>query len=169
MFVHFIYSFFSYFTNTNSYSISKSVDYLGLNITPNKWNWGPASRDHFTYHQSKTSFWFKNDSTYGGAMLFIHLTFFLFLFFIYLKWVIFIRRIYTTHDVSYNTITYLISSLKQFFYCFLLFYLFVVVSFLNQFFRFPTELLWFKYSSSWLSIFFNIVYSYPYFLLFNVI
>jgi hypothetical protein len=131
----------------------------------NKWGWGPASRDHFTYHRSATVFWFKNDTPYAGAMLFIHLLFFIFLFFLFLTWVVLLRRIYTTKEMTYTSLTYAISTLRQFFYYFLVFYIFILVSFLNQFYRSPVEYYYFQYTTSWLNVLFNIVSCYPAFLL----
>ena len=157
-FSHFIYVFFLYFTNTNSYNILNWIDYANLSVGPNHWHWGPSSRDHFTYHKSLTVFWVKNDIPFLGAFLFIHLLFFLFLFFLVLKWFIFFRRIWTTKDVTYNSVTFNTSSLRQFFYYFLLFFIFTFMSFINQYYRFPVELLPFKFKSEVFNSFLNIIF-----------
>lgn len=164
MFTQFIYLFFGYLTDINWYSKARWIDYTGLSHATDRWGWGPAAREYFTFHHTTTVFWFKNDIPYAGALLFIHLLFFVFVFFLFLTWVVLLRRIYTTKEMTYTSLTYAISTLRQFFYYFLLFYVLTLMSFWNQFNRYPTEHYWFKYTTSWLNVFFEVVSHYPTFL-----
>jgi hypothetical protein len=165
LYTHFIMSFFGYFTDPLWYQKTRFVDYIQLSHEPLKWGWGPAKRDHFTYHKVSTVFWFKNDGPFAGAFLMIHLFFFLSLFFLYFYWIVLLRRIYTTKEITYTFSTYCISSLRQFFYFFFFFYALVIVSFLINYWRFPIEFLWIINSNSWVINFLSILTSYPLFLL----
>jgi len=40
---------------------TKPIDMIQMSHEPLKWGWGVEKRDHFTYHSSKTMFWYKND------------------------------------------------------------------------------------------------------------
>lgn len=149
LYTHFIMSFFGYFTDPLWYQKTRFVDYIQLSHEPLKWGWGPAKRDHFTYHKVSTVFWFKNDGPFAGAFLMFHLFFFLCLFFLYLYWLVLLRRIYTTKEVTYTLTTFCISSLKQFYYFFLLLYLLVFMSYIVCYWRFPIEFLWILNTNSW--------------------
>ena len=95
LYTHFIMAFFGYFTDPLWYQKSRSVDYIQLSHEPLKWGWGPAKRDHFTYHKVTTVFWFKNDGPFAGAFLMIHIFFFFYyFFFIYLLSYSFEKGIY---------------------------------------------------------------------------
>ena len=160
LYIHFFMSFFGYFTNTNWYNSTRMVDYVQLSHEPHKWSWGNKKRDHFSYHKSSTVFWFKNDGPMGEAFMFIHFFIFLATFFMSLYWVVLIRRVYVTQEISYTYTTYAISALKQFFYFFLLLYLFVFMSFLISYWRFPVEFMWILNSYSWFSTLFSVLLSY---------
>ena len=160
LYIHFFMSFFGYFTNTNWYNSTRMVDYVQLSHEPHKWAWGNKKRDHFSYHKSSTVFWFKNDGPMGEAFMFIHFFIFLATFFLSLYWVVFIRRVYVTQEISYTYTTYAISSLKQFFYFFLLLYLFVFFSFVISYWRLPVEFVWILNTYSWFSTFFSVCLHY---------
>ena len=123
LYTHFIMTFFGYFTDPLWYQKTRSVDYIQLSHEPLKWGWGPAKRDHFTYHKVSTVFWFKNDGPFAGAFLMIHIFFFITIFFLYIYWVTLLRKVYATKEVTYTFTVFCISSLKQFYYfeCRLLF------------------------------------------------
>ena len=165
LYAHFFMSFFMYLTDPNWYSKSRLVDYVQLSHEPRKWSWGSSKRDHFSYHKSTTVFWFKNDGPFASAFLVIHLFFFVGLFGMNFFWVTLLRRIYTTQEVSYTFLTYCVSALKQFYYYFLLIYLFVIFSFIINYFKLPIEFFWSSNSTSWLCNFKEIFYNYPSFLL----
>ena len=59
LYTHFIMSFFGYFTNPTWYQQTRPIDYIQLSHEPSRWGWGTAKKDHFTYHNVKTVFWFK--------------------------------------------------------------------------------------------------------------
>lgn len=164
LYIHFFMTFFGYFTDPNWYSKACWVDYIQLSHEPNKWSWGAAKRDHFSYHNSKTVFWFKNDGPFAGAFLFFNLFFFLSLFLLLFYWVTLMRRVYTTQEVTFTLTTYCISSLKQFFYFFAFIFLFVVISYFFQYTRIPNEFMWGVNAHSWWWNFLGILLDYPYFL-----
>ncbi len=167
LYTHFIMTFFGYFTDPLWYQKTRFVDYIQLSHEPLKWGWGPAKRDHFTYHKVTTSFWYKNDGPFAGAFLMIHIFFFLTIFFLYIYWVTLLRRIYTTKEVTYTFTIFCISSLKQFYYFFFLLYLLIFMSFIVCYWRFPIEFLWIINSNSWFVNFFFIIKDY-FFLLLNI-
>ena len=138
----FIISFFGYLTDPNWYHSSRLVDYVQLSHEPNKWAWGNSKRDHFSYHHSTTVFWFKTDGPMASALMIFNVFFFVCLFSLYIYWVVLFRRIYTTKEVTYTYFTYAVSALRQFFYYFLMFFIFVYFSYTVAYLRFPIELLW---------------------------
>lgn len=157
IFVHFFTSFFAYFTDILWYQKTRFVDYIQLSHEPLKWGWGSTKRDHFTYHKTTTVFWYKNDFPFAGSFLLMHLFFCLILFFLLIFWIVLLRRVYTTHEITYTYTTYCVSSLRQFFYFFLLLYGFIFVSFIASYWRFPIEFLWIiNYSSWWINFFYII-------------
>lgn len=160
VFVHFINSFFAYFTDPMWYQKTRFVDFVQLSHEPLKWGWGSIKRDHFTYHKTTTSFWFKNDTPFAGSFLLLHLFLFLFLFFLLIFWLVLLRRIYTTKEVTYTYSTYCVSGLRQFFYLFLLLYGLVFFSFIANYWRFPIEFIWVLNSFSWWFNFFHILGDY---------
>ena len=165
IYTHFIMAFFGYFTDPVWYQKSRPIDYIQLSHEPSRWGWGPAKKDHFTYHNVKTVFWFKNDGPFASAFLIFHMYIFLSLFFLYFYWITLFRRIYSTKEIPLTYTTYCVSSLKQFFYCFLGLYLFVFISYISNYWRLPVELLWGLNNSSWFANTFFILVDYPYFLL----
>lgn len=165
LYTNFIISFFGYFTDPLWYQKTRFVDYIQLSHEPLKWGWGPAKRDHFTYHKVSTVFWFKNDGPFAAAFLMIHLFFFLSLFFLYFYWLVLLRRVYTTNEITYTFTTYCVSALRQFYFFFFLFYILVFISFLINYWRFPIEFLWIINVNSWFFNFFTILKDYPLFLI----
>lgn len=165
LYTHFVITFFGYFTDPLWYQKTRIIDYVQLSHEPQKWGWGPAKRDHFTYHKSSTVFWFKNDGPFAGAFLMINMFFFLSIFFLYIYWLILLRRIYATKEITYTFATFCVSSLKQFYCFFFLFYILIFISFIICYWRFPVEFFWLINSSSWIVHFFWILVSYPNFLL----
>lgn len=166
LYSQFLISFFSYQTDPNWYHKSRFVDYVQLSHEPNKWAWGAAKRDHFSYHRSTTVFWFKTDLPMAAALMLFNVFFFICLFFLYIYWVILFRRIYSTQEVTYTYFTYCVSSLRQFFYYLLLLYVLICLTYAIAYCRLPVELFWSLNSPSWLSSFFNFIYDYPAFLRF---
>lgn len=165
LYTHFLMTFFAYFTDPNWYHKTRLVDYIQLSHEPNKWSWGNSKRDHFSYHNSKTVFWFKNDGPFAGAFLCFHILFFLCLFGLYLYWLTLFRRVYTTREITYTYTTYCVSALRQFFYYFLLLYLLVFFSFVVQYWRLPIEYSWIANTRPILETFVVNAFDYPLFLL----
>lgn len=160
VYVHFFITFFSYFTDPNWYTRNRLVDYIQLSHEPSKWAWGNARRDHFSYHNSKTVFWFKNDGPFASAMLFFNICFFLSLFTLHIYWITLARRVFATSEVTFTYTTYCVSALRQFIHFFSLIYLLVMLSYVITYWRLPVEFYWTLENSSWLSVFLGIVYDY---------
>lgn len=165
LYLHFFLSMFAYFTDPSWYTKTCWVDYVQVSHEPNKWSWGAAKRDHFSYHNSKTTFWFKNDGPFASAMLFFNIFFFISLFLLLFFWMTLLRRVYTTQEVTFTLATYCISSLRQFFYFFAFLFLFVIISYVFQYARMPNEFMWGLNSYSWWWNLYTIVLDYPKFLL----
>jgi len=164
LYTHFIMSFFGYWTNPLWYQKTRPIDYVQLSHEPSKWGWGVAKRDHFTYHTTRTVFWFKNDGPFAAAFLIFHLYVFLSLFFVYMYWISLFRRVYSMKEVPLTFTTYCVSSLRQLFYCFLLLYAFIFLSFITQYWRLPIEFLWGLNNQSWFYNLGLIILDYPSFL-----
>lgn len=165
LYTHFFFSFFGYFTDANWYRKTRLTDYVQLSHEPFKWSWGSSKRDNFTYHQSKTVFWFKSDGPFAGAFLFYNLFFFFSLFTLYIYWISLIRKVYTTQEITFTFTTYCISALKQFFYFFTFISVLVLLSYMFAYWRLPIEFYWSLNTHSW---FYNtalIIRDYPSFLL----
>ena len=161
IYTQFFISFFAYFTDPRWHTKTRLVDYIQLSHEPSRWGWGDVKRDHFTHHRSKTAFWFKNDGPFASAFMFYNFMFFLSLFTLYFYWLTLIRRVYVTQEVTYTYTTYCVSSLKQFFYCFLLLFVFVLLSYMFIYWRTPNEFIWTINSISWFGNFCDIFMSYP--------
>ena len=165
LYMHFLMAFFAYFTDPNWYHRTRLTDYVHLSHEPNKWSWGNAKRDHFSYHKSPTVFWLKNDGPFASAFLFFHMIFFVFLFSLNIYWVALCRRVYSTQEVSFTYTTYCVAAIRQFFYFFLLLYLLVIFSFCVQYWRLPVEYAWVANSQPITTTFLNVLLDYPEFLL----
>ena len=165
LYIHFFMSFFGYFTDPNWYHKTRLTDYVQLSHEPNKWAWGPAKRDNFLYHNSKTVFWFKNDGPFAGAFLFFNLFFFISLFLLYIYWITLIRKVYSTQEITFTYTTYCISGLKQFFYMFSLIFVFVILSYVFNYWRLPIEFYWSLNANSWFNNLLLILKDYPTFLI----
>lgn len=165
LYVHFIMSFFGYFTDPTWYHKTRLTDYVQLSHGPKKWSWGPAKKDHLSYHRTPTVFWFKNDGPFASAFMFFHFFFLIALFALYIYWITLIRRVYATQEVTFTYTTYCISALKQFFYFFMFLYLLVFLSFMFIYWRTPIEFMWVLNSHSWFSNLALIIRDYPHFLL----
>jgi hypothetical protein len=165
LYTQFFIAFFGYFTDPRWYSKTRLVDYVQLSHEPSRWGWGDIRRDHFTHHRSKTVFWFKNDGPFASAFLFYNFMIFICLFCLYLYWIVLIRRVYVTQEVTFTYTTYCVSALKQFFYFFLLLFLLVLLSYIFIYWRMPNEFIWTINSISWFENFLNTLKSYPYFII----
>lgn len=160
VYIHFFITFFAYFTDPNWYCDTRLVDYVQLSHEPSKWAWGSSKRDHFSYHNSKTVFWFKNDGPFASAMLFFNICFFLTLFTMHFYWLTLARKVYATSEVTFTYLTYCVSSLRQFVYFFSFIYILVFLSYLISYWRLPLEFYWTMPSSSWLDAFLSTFYDY---------
>ena len=164
IYTHFIMAFFGYFTDPIWYQKYRSVDYIQLSHEPSKWGWGSAKKDHFSYHNVKTVFWFKNDGPFAASFLLFHLFLFLCIFFLFIFWLSLLRRVWATKEIPTTFTTYCVSSLRQFFYLFLLLYIFIFMSFVTNYMRFPLEFSYFLSYQSWTTNFFIIMRDYLTFL-----
>lgn len=160
IYTHFILVFFGYFTDPIWYQKSRSVDYVQLSHEPSRWGWGFAKKDHFTYHNVKTVFWFKNDGPFASSFLMFHLFLFVCLFFLFIFWLTLLRRLWATREISITFTTYCVSSLRQFFYFFLFLYIFIFISFFINYMRLPLEIFYFVDTNSWLTHFLTILLDY---------
>lgn len=161
LYTHFIITFFAYFTDPTWYQKTRSVDYVQLSHEPARWGWGPAKKDHFTYHGVKTVLWFKNDGPFATSFLLFQTFLFVCLFTLYIYWITLFRRVYSTHEVPLTLTTYCVSSLKQFSYLFLFIYIFIFFSYISNYARFPVEFLWSLDTISWCQNLFSIIAGYP--------
>lgn len=164
IYTHFIMAFFGYFTDPIWYQKYRSVDYIQLSHEPSKWGWGSAKKDHFSYHNVKTVFWFKNDGPFAASFLIFHLFLFFCIFFLFIFWLSLLRRVWSTKEIPTTLTTYCVSSLRQFFYFFLLLYIFIFMSYLANYMRFPLEFSYFMSYQSWITNFFFILCDYVPFL-----
>lgn len=165
IFTHFIMTFLGYLTDPVWYQKTRPIDYIQLSHEPARWGWGPAKKDHFTYHNVKTVFWFKNDGPFASSFLLFHMFLFLCLFMLYFYWITLFRRVFSTKEIPLTLTTYCVSSLKQFFYFFMFMFFLVFLSYIVNFARFPIEFMWSLNSNSWFYNFLLICYDYPKFLL----
>lgn len=165
IYTQFIMTFFGYFTDPVWYQKTRPVDYIQLSHEPARWGWGSAKKDHFTYHNVKTVFWFKNDGPFAASFLFFQTFLFVCIFLLYIYWITLFRRVYAMKEIPLTYTTYCVSSLKQFFYFFLMFYIMIFLSYVSNYSRFPIEFLWTLDTQSWFGNFISIVLNYPSFLL----
>jgi len=165
IYTQFIITFFGYFTDPIWYQKTRPIDYIQLSHEPSRWGWGSAKKDHFTYHNVKTVLWFKNDGPFASSFLFFQTYLFVCIFMLYIYWITLFRRIYSMKEIPLTYTTYCVSSLKQFFYFFLMFYVMIFCSYIFNYSRFPIEFLWTIDTLSWSNNFFNILLDYPDFLL----
>lgn len=160
IYTHFILVFFGYFTDPVWYQKSRSVDYIQLSHEPSRWGWGFAKKDHFTYHNVKTVFWFKNDGPFASSFLMFHLFLFVCIFLLFIFWITLLRRLWSLKEISITFTTYCVSSLRQFFYFFLCLYIFIFISFIINYMRLPLEFFYYIDNVSWISNFFSIIVNY---------
>lgn len=139
----FISTFFAPFTDSSEFQKSGWSQFSSIVNGPLKWGWGSDARDHFSYHKTPSVFWFKNDPLIASSLLFINIFVFLFIFFLLLQSIGILRLLVSTGELSHNNLTFLISSVKQYYYLMLSLLSLVVLSFIYQFMRFPFELAWF--------------------------
>jgi len=165
IYTQFIMTFFGYFTDPVWYQKTRPVDYIQLSHEPARWGWGSAKKDHFTYHNVKTVFWFKNDGPFAASFLFFQTFLFVCIFMLYIYWITLFRRVYAMKEIPLTYTTYCVSSLKQFFYFFLMFYIMIFLSYIFNYSRFPIEFLWTLDTQSWFYNFTQIICAYPSFLL----
>lgn len=151
--MQFYITFFSFFTDVNWYSKTKSNELIQLSHEPWKWSWDMENRDHFQYHASRTVFWYKNDGPFAESMFLINLFYLFSLFGVLLFWLVWFKKIISTTEFTYNYALGSISVLRQFYYFYFLFYLFIIGSFLIIFLKFPYELSWILNKSSMFSHF----------------
>ena len=72
-----------------------------------------------------------------------------------------LRRVYHTQEFSYTYLTYAISALKQLFYFFLAFYVFILLSYVMCYWRFPLEFIWLTNTYSWVAVLGDVAWAYP--------
>lgn len=149
IYTQFIITFLGFFTDPVWYQKTRPIDYIQLSHEPAKWGWGSAKKDHFTYHNVKTVFWFKNDGPFAAAMLMFQTFLFVCIFFLYIYWITLFRRVYAMKEIPLTLTTYCVSSLKQFFYFSFFMYLMVFMSYFANYSRLPIEFLWSLDSISW--------------------
>jgi hypothetical protein len=164
IYTHFIMTFFGYFTDPTWYQKTRPIDFIQLSHEPARWGWGPARKDHFTYHNVKTVFWFKNDGPFASSFLLFQTFLFLCLFFNLIWWISLFRRVISMKEVPLTFTTYCVSSLKQFLYFFFFFYILVFCSYISNYLRAPVELSFIISSSNWVQNFSAIALDYPKFL-----
>lgn len=151
-FIQFIVTYFSYFTDSLWYKKTSWCDFNRLSHNPQKWGWGGYDRDHFNYHKTTLSFWFKNDALYASAFFFINMINFLLLSLTILQWLLIVRQIYTTKSISYTFITYGFSTLNMYFVTVFSLFFFVILSVIYQFIRTSSDFLWVIFKTNFIDI-----------------
>ena len=164
IYTQFLITFFGFFTDPVWYQKTRPIDYIQLSHEPARWGWGSAKKDHFTYHNVKTVFWFKNDGPFAAAMIMFQLFLFACIFFLYIYWISLFRRIYSMKEIPLTFTTYCVSSLRQFFYFALFFYIMIFMSYIVNYSRLPAEFLWSIDNISWTQNFIQIMHDYPTFI-----
>lgn len=144
LYFNFIFTFFAFFSDIDSFSKTGWMDFNKSIHGPLKWGYGSKSRDHFSYHKTTLSFWYKDDPQIAASMLFLNLFLFFFLFFLFFQTLVIVRLLYSSSSFSFNNLTFFFASVKQFYYLllFLLFLLFMCIVY--NLLRFPFELYWFN-------------------------
>jgi hypothetical protein len=164
IYTQFIITFLGFFTDPVWYQKTRPVDYIQLSHEPARWGWGSAKKDHFTYHNVKTVFWFKNDGPFAAAMIMFQTFLFVCIFFLYIYWISLFRRIWSMKEIPLTFTTYCVSSLRQFFYFALFFYLMIFMSYIINYSRLPAEFIWSIDNISWATNLGFIICDYPLFL-----
>ena len=164
IYTQFIITFLGFFTDPVWYQKTRPVDYIQLSHEPARWGWGSAKKDHFTYHNVKTVFWFKNDGPFAAAMIMFQTFLFVCIFFLYIYWISLFRRIWSMKEIPLTFTTYCVSSLRQFFYFTLFFYFMIFMSYIINYSRLPAEFLWSIDNISWVTNLSFILRDYPAFL-----
>ena len=167
LYINFILTFFSYFTDPLWYQKTRLIDHIQLSHEPLKWGYGSTKRDHFTYHNVSTVFWFKNDGPFAESFLLFNMFFFLYLFFLYIYWLILLRKIYSIKEISFSYTSYCISSLKQFFFLYIWIGVLVILSFIINYWKFPIEYFWIINKIDLFDIYKNLIIDYFFKILFN--
>jgi hypothetical protein len=139
-----ITTLFGFFSDIYEYTRTGWIDLYRIVHGPLKWNWGLESRDHFSYHKTTLSFWYKNDPLIAASMFFINLFLLFFFFFFLIQIITLIRIIYSSKILSYNLITLFYTTLKHFFLLLSSFFSLILLSFIYHLIRFPFELYWFN-------------------------
>lgn len=130
-----------YFTNPTTYNLHLGIDYSQLSHTPNKWGWGPKTRDHFSYHNTPTVYWMKYDIPYISVLIFLNVFYTLSVFLLFVQIIIIMRKIYTMWEISYTTITYISNMYRTYFYLLSCSFGFSIISFIFIILRNPTDIL----------------------------
>ncbi len=164
-YTQFIITFFAYFTDEVLYKKTGWSDYNGLSHGPLKWGWGSAARDHFSYHQTPTAFWNKNDNVYSSAMFLCNIFIVFVLFLTTFQWLLVVRRIYAGKEISFTFLTYGISTVKQFFYSLFCLFPLALISFFYQYLRTSGEFFWYDKVTLIFDNYWNTLSDYPAFVL----
>jgi len=140
----FLSTFFGFFTDASEFKNSGWSNLSKIVNGPLKWGWGFESRDHFSTHKTPATFWYKNDPLISSSFLLFNIFLFFFLFFFLLQVMVIIRTLSSSGELSFNNLTFLYSSAKQFYYLLLMMSVLSMLSLVYQFMRFPFELLYFE-------------------------
>lgn len=128
-----------FFSDVNTFSKSGWSELHRIVNGPLKWGWGSTSRDHFSYHQTTTTFWAKNDRLLLGSLLFFNIFLFLFIFFLFAKVVVYFKIIQTDQTASHTHLTVLYSSVQYFLFMLGFGCILTTLSVFYQYIRLPLE------------------------------
>ena len=140
----FIITFFSFFSDIDIFNKDGWLEWDGLAQGPLKWGYGTPARDHFSYHKTTLSFWFKNDPQIAGSMLFLNLFIFFYLFFLFILSLSILRTLKSNTEFTFNNWSFFLSSIKQFYFLLLFLIFLLIISLLYSLIRFPFEFFWFN-------------------------
>ena len=140
----FINTFFAYFGDMMWYNKQGWCDFSSLSHGPQKGGVGFKARDPFYHHPVTLNFWFKNDSLFSAAFLFFSFFIFWSLIFLNIQWLLIVRKLYTSKEISWTLLLYGVSSLRQFLYFFCYTYALTCLSVISFSFKYPMEFSYFK-------------------------
>lgn len=114
-FIQFFLTIFCFLTDQIWYVKNKNNTLIQISHEPQKWGWGFENKDHFQYHSTKTTFWFKNDGPFAESLFLINFFILIFIISLLIFWLILFKKLLIKNNLSYLYVTITISFTKFFF------------------------------------------------------
>ena len=125
-FIQFFLTIFCFLTDQIWYVKNKNNTLIQISHEPQKWGWGFENKDHFQYHSTKTTFWFKNDGPFAESLFLLNFFILVFMISLLIFWLILFKKILIKNNLSYLYITITISFTKFFFILYNFFFILVI-------------------------------------------